>query len=105
MVYGDRHPHLVALLVPDAEWLHGWARARGKTGDAAELAADPDLVAALASAVDRVNAGLSPIERIRRFLVAPEPFTIENGLLTPTLKIRRHKLRAIYGERLEALYG
>ncbi|MBM3733506.1 MAG: long-chain fatty acid--CoA ligase [Acidimicrobiia bacterium] len=105
MVYGDRHPHLVALLVPDAEWLHGWARARGKTGDAAALAADPDLVAALAAAVERVNAGLSPIERIRRFLVAPEPFTIENGLLTPTLKIRRHKLRAIYGEKLEALYG
>jgi long-chain acyl-CoA synthetase len=105
MVYGDRHPHLVALLVPDSEWLRAWAHKRGKTSDAALLAADPDLAAALMPAVDRVNARLSPIERIRRFLVAPEPFTIENGMLTPSLKIRRHKVREIYGARLEALYA
>jgi long-chain acyl-CoA synthetase len=37
--------------------------------------------------------------------VVAEPFTIENEMLTPTLKIRRHKVRAVYGARLEALYG
>jgi long-chain acyl-CoA synthetase len=105
MVYGDRHPHLVALLVPDAEWLRAWAHEKGKHADPAALAGDPDLTAALAAAVERVNAGLSPIEKIRRFLVVAEPFTIENEMLTPTLKIRRHKVRAVYGARLEALYG
>jgi long-chain acyl-CoA synthetase len=42
---------------------------------------------------------------VRRFIVAAEPFTTENGLMTPSLKIRRHEIRKIYGERLEALYG
>jgi len=105
MVYGDRHPHLVALLVPDPDWLQAWARARGKTGDAKALAADKDLAAALSAVVERVNAGLSPLEKIRRILVAAEPFTIENEMLTPTLKIRRHKVREVHGARLEALYA
>jgi long-chain acyl-CoA synthetase len=55
-------------------------------------------------AVDRVNASLSVIEKIRRFIVADEPFTIENEQLTPSLKIRRHVIRKVYGERLDALY-
>ena len=105
MVYGDRHPHLVALLVPDPDWLQAWARARGKTGDAKALAADKDLAAALSAVVERVNAGLSPLEKIRHILVAAEPFTIENEMLTPTLKIRRHKVREVHGARLEALYA
>ena len=105
MVYGDRHPHLVALLVPDPEWLQEWARTHGKSGDAKTLATDKDLAAALGAAVERVNAGLSPIEKIRRILVADEPFTIDNEMFTPTMKIRRHKIRAVYGARLEALYA
>ena len=105
MVYGDRHPHLVALLVPDSDWLQAWAMARGKTGDAQALAADKDLAFALAAVVERVNAGLSPLEKIRHTLVAAEPFTIENEMLTPTMKVRRHKVREIYGARLEALYA
>lgn len=105
MVYGDRHPHLVALLVPDPDWLQAWARTRGKTGDAKSLADDRELAAALAAVVERVNAGLSPLEKIRRILVIAEPFTIENEMLTPTLKIRRHKVREAYGARLEALYA
>ena len=47
---------------------------------------------------------LSVIERVRRFILADEPFTIENEQLTPSLKIRRHVLREVYGERLDALY-
>ena len=55
-------------------------------------------------AVERVNAALSPIERVRRFVVARAPFDIDNGMLTPSMKIRRHKIKAVYGEALEALY-
>jgi long-chain acyl-CoA synthetase len=87
MVYGDRRPHLVALLVPDAEF------ARGK-----------DVHARLQEAVDRVNADLSVLERVRRFIVADAAFTIENEQLTPSLKIRRHKIIEQYGDRLAALY-
>jgi len=44
------------------------------------------------------------IEKVRRILIADEPFTIENAQLTPSLKVRRHVLRDVYGERLAALY-
>jgi long-chain acyl-CoA synthetase len=87
MVYGDRRPHMVALLVPDAE-----------------IASAPDLHQRLQRAVDRVNADLSVIERIRRFIVADAPFSIENEQLTPSMKIRRHVIGKAYGDRLEALY-
>jgi long-chain acyl-CoA synthetase len=44
------------------------------------------------------------IEKIRRFVVADEPFSIENEQLTPSMKIRRHVISKHYGERLDALY-
>jgi long-chain acyl-CoA synthetase len=87
MVYGDRRPHLAALLVPDAE-----------------IAGAPDLHEKLQRAVDRVNADLSVIEKVRRFILADEPFSIENEQMTPSLKIRRHVISNVYGERLDALY-
>ena len=52
----------------------------------------------------RVNAELPAVERVRRFIIASEPFTIANGQLTPTLKVRRHAVRAVYGPALDALY-
>jgi long-chain acyl-CoA synthetase len=55
-------------------------------------------------AVDRVNRDLSVIEKVRRFIRADEPFSIDNEQLTPSLKIRRHVISKIYGERLDALY-
>jgi long-chain acyl-CoA synthetase len=104
MVYGDKRPHLVALLVPEAEFLARWSRGAGKAGNLSALAEDADLLRALGAAVDRVNVKLSPIERIRRFAVAPEPFTTDNAMLTPSLKIRRHVIRERYGDMLARLY-
>ncbi|AJR23117.1 MULTISPECIES: AMP-dependent synthetase/ligase [Sphingobium] len=102
MVYGDRRPHLVGLLVPDAEWTREWAQAQGRKVEG--IAADPAYQAALRAAVDRVNDDLSVIERVRRFILADEPFTIDNSEMTPSMKIRRHVIRARYQERLDALY-
>jgi long-chain acyl-CoA synthetase len=51
-----------------------------------------------------VNRDLSVTERIRRYVLAEAPFSIENEQLTPSLKIRRHVLRDVYGDRLDALY-
>ncbi|MGI8610925.1 MAG: AMP-dependent synthetase/ligase [Sphingomicrobium sp.] len=84
MVYGDRRPYLVGLLVADPEY----------AGDEQRLKA----------AVDRVNAELSIVEKVRRFTIADEPFSIENEQLTPSMKVRRHVLKAAYADRLDALY-
>ncbi|HXV25699.1 MAG TPA: long-chain fatty acid--CoA ligase [Alphaproteobacteria bacterium] len=104
MVYGDKRPNLVAILVPDAEFLTAWAKSRDKPDDLARLAEDPDLIKALSPVVDRVNRDLSSLEKVRRFVIAREPFTIDNGMLTASLKIRRHKIRETYGQALETLY-
>jgi long-chain acyl-CoA synthetase len=102
MVYGDRRPHLVGLLVPDAEWTREWAEAQGRGVDG--IGDDPAYQAALRTAVDRVNDDLSVTERVRRFILADEAFTIDNSEMTPSMKIRRHVIRARYQERLDALY-
>ncbi|MGE5505640.1 MAG: AMP-dependent synthetase/ligase [Actinomycetota bacterium] len=103
MVHGDRRPHLVGLLVPDPDWAQAWARTHGR--ELGALGDDADFHKALAAAVDRVNRDLSTIEKVRRFTVAAEPFSVANGMLTPTLKIRRHRIREVYGEMLEGLYS
>ena len=59
---------------------------------------------AVRAAVDRVNKDLSVVEKVRQFSFADEPFTIENEEMTPSMKIRRHKIRDRYGERLEKHY-
>jgi long-chain acyl-CoA synthetase len=105
MVFGDRRPYLVALVVPDAEFAKRWAAKRNVSADLCALAGDPDFLDAIGAAVERVNETLSPIERVRRFALATSAFTIENGQLTPTLKLRRHKIREAYGPLLERLYG
>jgi long-chain acyl-CoA synthetase len=71
----------------------------------ADHAGRPDLQQRLSKAVDKVNADLSVVEKVRRFIVADEAFTTDNEQLTPSLKIRRHVIKKVYGERLDALYG
>ncbi|MBT0668902.1 long-chain fatty acid--CoA ligase [Novosphingobium profundi] len=104
MVAGDRRPYVVGLIVPDADWAREWAAERGLAGDLAALEPTAPFRAALREAIDRVNRELSVIEKVRQFAFADEPFAIENEEMTPSLKIRRHKLKERYGERLDRLY-
>jgi long-chain acyl-CoA synthetase len=104
MVYGDKHPHIVALVVPDQEFANDWAKANGVDRDLATLCENPAFVKAMGAAIDRVNRTLSALEKVRRFALAPEAFTIDNAMLTPSLKIRRHVIRERYGEVLAKMY-
>ena len=104
MVAGDKRPYIVGLLVPDAEWAVDWAKANGKKFDMKALQDDPEFRSAVRKAVDRVNKDLSVIEKVRQFTFADEGFTIENEEMTPSMKIRRHKIRDRYGDRLDGLY-
>ena len=104
MVAGDRRPYLVGLVVPDAEWAVEWANANGEKFDLKALHDLPAFRNAVKTAVDRVNKDLSVIEKVRQVAFADEPFGIENEEMTPSLKIRRHKIRERYGARLDALY-
>ncbi len=105
MVVGDKRPHLVGLVVPDPEWLAEWAIANGEKPDFSDLCGNPAVQRAVMAAVDRVNKEVSVTEKVRRVILTCEAFTIENEQLTPSMKIRRHKIRDVYGARLDALYG
>jgi long-chain acyl-CoA synthetase len=109
MVFGDRRPYLVAVLVPDADFAAAHpardeTAPEGAAEDFRALAGHPDFARAIGAGVARVNQRLSPVERVRRFVIAAEPFSIANGQMTPTLKIKRHVIREVYGAALDALY-
>ena len=104
MIAGDRRPHMVALVVPDPEWTQEWCARNGDVCNFARLAENSSYRTAIGAAIERVNKDLSVTERVRRFILADEPFAIENEQMTPSLKIRRHVLKQVYGERLDALY-
>ena len=92
VVYGDGRKYLVAALWPSAE-----ARAAHPEPEA--------LRAALEGSVSRVNGELARFETLKRFVVITEPLTVEGGLLTPTLKVKRKQVVARYETSLAALYG
>ena len=104
MVSGDKRPHLVGLVVPDPEWAVEWAQANGEEYDLSALCGLPAFRSAVMAAVDRVNAQVSVTEKVRKITLTPDAFTIDNEMLTPSLKIRRHVIRQTYGDRLDALY-
>jgi long-chain acyl-CoA synthetase len=104
MVAGDKRPYIVGLIVPDAEWALEWARAQGEKFDFKALQDLPAFRSAIRAAIDRVNQDLSVIEKVRQFAFADEAFSIDNEEMTPSLKIRRHKLKERYGARLDGLY-
>ncbi|MEM6857154.1 MAG: long-chain fatty acid--CoA ligase [Pseudomonadota bacterium] len=104
MVSGDKRPFVVGLIVPDAEWALEWATANGKKFNLKELQELPEFKKAVRAAVDRTNKDLSVIEKVRKFEFADEAFAIENEEMTPSMKIRRHKIRDRYAERINGLY-
>jgi long-chain acyl-CoA synthetase len=104
MVYGDKRPHLVAAIVPDPDWMEQWAYDNARANNLAALCVDDDFHKALALVVDNINATLSNIEKVRHFIITSEAFTIDNAQLTPSMKIRRHKIIEAYGKNLTELY-
>jgi long-chain acyl-CoA synthetase len=105
MVYGDRRPHLVALIVPDEDFASAWAAENDKDRTLAALIGDTDFIKSVGEAIDRVNQKLSVIERVRRFALTADGFTIDNQMLTPSMKIRRHIIKERHGDVLDSLYG
>ncbi len=104
MVSGDKRPYIVGLIVPDPEWALEWARAQDMKYDFTVLQANPQFRSAVRAAVDRVNADVAVTEKVRQFEFADEPFSIENGEMTPSMKIRRHVIRERYAARVNGMY-
>ena len=104
MVVGDGEPFIAALVTIDPESLAIWSEQHGKSGDLADLTTDPDLVAEIQSAVDEANKAVSQAESIRKFRILSGDWTEESGILTPSLKLKRHDVMREFRDEVEALY-
>ncbi|NWF29372.1 long-chain fatty acid--CoA ligase [Streptomyces sp. PKU-EA00015] len=107
IVVGDNRPYVAALITLEPEAVEHWLAVRGRPKDTplARLCEDPELIADVQRAVDHANAAVSRAESIRRFRLVPGDFTEENGLLTPSLKIKRHAVAAAYAAEIDSLYA
>ena len=97
---GDR----VALIIPDKAALGAWANEQGITSDEG-LLKDPRTLKLFQAEIDRISVDFKGFEKPRDFILDSEEFTTENGLLTPTLKLKRRNVMSKYESRLKALYA
>jgi len=105
VLIGDKFPYLTALIVPNFENLEAHFTDKGVAGmGRAEMAQHPETEALVAAAVKQVNAELAMHERIRRFTLLPREFSLEEGELTPTMKVRRRIIAERYGGLIEQMY-
>ena len=106
MVYGEQRPYNIAVIVPDMEALTKWAE-RHDLGDLSEdaLLESDEVNDLYQREIDRLSGGIKGYEKVRDFVLEEEEFAPENGLLTPSLKIKRRAVMAKYGEDIEGLYA
>jgi long-chain acyl-CoA synthetase len=102
---GDRRPYIAALLTLDANEIERWAGEQGITGDLATVVRDPRVVELVQGIVDEVNESRSRFEQVKRFALLPRDFTMAEGELTPTLKLRRRACVEHFQAEVEELYG
>jgi long-chain acyl-CoA synthetase len=103
LLYGANRPHNVALVVLDEPAVTDWARARGLTQ--AKLTEQEPVRELIAGELKQYASGFRSYERPQGFMLALDDFSIDNGMLTPTLKLRRRNVLAKYEAALAALYS
>jgi long-chain acyl-CoA synthetase len=106
IVVGDQRPFIAALITLDEEALPAWLESAGKPAGTTvpDLAEDPDLLAELEAAVAEANKAVSQAEAIKKFRVLARDFTEANGMLTPSLKLKRSVVMREFDADVESLY-
>ncbi|KJK60011.1 AMP-dependent synthetase/ligase [Saccharothrix sp. ST-888] len=106
LVVGDNRPHLTALVTLDPPALAHWLKSHGREQlDIWAVLADPELHTEIQRAIAAANTTVSRAESIRAFRLLPEQFSIEQGLLTPSLKLRRQAILQLHAADIEELYA
>ncbi|WP_165987906.1 long-chain fatty acid--CoA ligase [Streptomyces sp. YIM 98790] len=107
LVVGDRRPFIAALVTLEQDAVAHWLSVRRRPADTplSELCEDPEMRADVQRAVDYANEAVSRAESIRAFRIVPGEFSEENGLLTPSLKVKRKAVEEMYADTIAALYG
>jgi long-chain acyl-CoA synthetase len=104
-ISGFNKPYNIALIVPDAEAVLRWANEHGVSGSLGELCENDAVRGLIQEELDKYGADFKGYERPRKFLLVPDEMTVDNGMLTPSMKMKRRTIEEVYGERLDALYA
>ena len=103
-VIGDDKKYMSCLIQPDFEALEGFARANGIAATGEQLVADQRVVSLFEKEVEAVNAQLSRYEQIKKFWIMPEPWSVETGEITPSLKLKRRVISDKFRSVIDSLY-
>jgi long-chain acyl-CoA synthetase len=106
IVVGDQRPFIAALVTIDEEALPQWLESKGKPAGQSldDVRADPELFAEIEAAVKDANKAVSQAEAIKKFAILGTDFTEDNGMLTPSLKLKRSVVMKEFDQEVEALY-
>lgn len=104
VVYGSNKPHNVAFIVPDMLAVREWAEKQGLTGDDDQLLTNDRIRKLIEEEVETFNKDFKGYERVKKVVIEREELTTQNGMLTPTLKLKRRNFLREYGDVLDALY-
>ncbi|MEW6487880.1 MAG: long-chain fatty acid--CoA ligase [Thermodesulfobacteriota bacterium] len=107
MLYGDRKNFVSALIVPDPDWLKRYAQLKNLPDKPVEeLVQDPHILDYYARLIEQLQrkAELASYESVKKFVLLPHEFSMGEGEVTPTMKVRRKQVTEHYKDRLEALY-
>jgi long-chain acyl-CoA synthetase len=105
LVHGNNRNFCTMLVALDAEAITAWARENGVAGGYAEIVKDPRTHALIKPYVAELNKGLASYESIKNFAILPRDLTLEDGELTPSLKLKRKVVEARYQELLDGFYA
>jgi long-chain acyl-CoA synthetase len=105
VMHGDRRPYPVALITLDADEIVPWAKENGLPEDLAELASQDEVREIVQKELDRANSNYAQVEQVKKFAILERDLSIEDGELTPTLKVKRNVINDRYSELFDSLYG
>ena len=105
VMYGDRRPYPVALITLDPEEILPWAKEHGLPESLGELADEDEVKELVQVELDRANSNYAQVEQIKKFAILDHDLSIEEGELTPTLKVKRNVINDRYAELFDSLYG
>jgi long-chain acyl-CoA synthetase len=105
VMHGDRRPYPVVLITLDEEEILPWAKENDLPEDVAALSSSDQVAEIVQQELDRANSNYAKVEQVKKFKILDRDLTIEDGELTPTLKVKRAVINERYADLFDSLYG
>lgn len=104
MIHGQNQNFNVALVIPDFESVKGWAAEKGITGGPEELVKNDAVRKLIEEQLEQYSGEFKQYEKVRKFTLATEEFTVDNGMLTPKMSVKRRIVLKHYEEQINSLF-